>query len=204
MAGLSGWTRKLLPIIISFIILLSITFPLTTTSSADDGTGVGVEPVDPRITNIEIKRDLGEYNFQFDIFDLNGWAHVSKVEIGLLREGETIDHYVYNQTYPDFEDEFWVEKGESPIDQEVNKEDNGDSVEERCTLTLFFQFRDRGYDEVRIRAVDDDGGSAVSYIDFPGIAAGHSYTAVFLATAGAGAIGLAYKAYKDSGGAIGG
>lgn len=198
MASLSGCTRKLFPIIISFIILLSITFPLTTTSSADDGTGVGVEPIDPRITNVDIIREDGEYHFKIDIFDLNGWAHVNKVEIGLYRKDELMDHYVYNQTY-DFEDEFHVEIGESPEYHGAEKSD-GDSVVERCTLTLFLRLRDRGYDRVVIRAVDDHGGTAVSTIDFPGIAAGRPYTWFFLPVALVIAGAIAYTAFKSSGG----
>ncbi len=201
MGYLSGRTKKLSSLMVLSTLLLFMTLPfLTNTCSAGDGTGVGVEPIEPRIANVEIVRENGEYRFKIDIFDLNGWAHVNKVEIGLYRKDELIDYYVYNQTF-DFEDEFSVEKGEALRDHGVEKSD-GDSVSERCTLTLFLRLRDRGYDRVLIRAVDDHGGTAVSTMDFPGIAAGQPYTWLFLPLAVIVAAAVVYKAFNggESGG----
>ena len=188
--------------ILSVIILLLTPFS-TQNVSAQDDVGVGVQPVRPRITEVQLEHNFGTHYLSFVIFDLNSWRHVSEVSVEFYRGDDLVRHYLFNQT-EDLDRSIQVLKGDGLVDFESHSSDKRETVDQRCNLTLEFQFSGINYDRITIRARDHAGGTSESTINFHGVTTGIPMTnyllPVIILVTGA----IVYKSIKSTGGEIDG
>ncbi len=193
---------KIFTLIVIFTLLIFVLTPLYSTNvSADDGAGVGVLPVRPRITDVELKHNFGTQHLRFEIFDLNSWKHVSEASVEFYRGGELVRHYVFNQT-EDLERRIEVRKGDGLVNFESNSSAKRETVEQRCTLSLHFQFSGINYDKLTIRARDHSGGTSKSTINFHGVTTGRPMTIYLLPFLILLIAIMIYKTVKDTGGEV--
>jgi len=201
---LSSIYSKVLTFTVIFTVLLLITTPFSsTTVYAQDDTGVGVLPVRPRITDIELEHNFGTHHLRFVVFDLNSWRHISQVSVEFYRGSELVRHYVFNQT-EDLERSIEVRRGDGLVDFESHSSEKRDTVDQRCNLTLEFQFSGINYDRLIIRARDHAGGTSHSEINFHGVTTGRPMTRYLLPFLILATGAIVYKTVKDTGGEISG
>ena len=195
---------KLFTFLVIFTVSILISTPFSSnTVSAQDDVGVGVQPVRPRITEVELEHNFATQHLRFVVFDLNSWRHVSEVSVEFYRGSDLVRHYVFNQT-EDLERSIEVRRGDGLVDFESHSSDKRETVDQRCNLTLHFQFTGINYDRLTIRARDHAGGTSESTIHFHGVTTGRPMTFwllpfIILAT---GAV--VYKTVKSVGGEIDG
>ncbi|MFP3872077.1 MAG: hypothetical protein ACOCTR_06435 [Candidatus Natronoplasma sp.] len=198
----SSASLKILSFIVVLFLVSMIVFPFsTTTTEAEDGTGVGVKAVRPRITEVELEHNFGTHHLTVHIFDLNSWRHVSQVSVEFYRGDERIRLYIFNQTQ-DLERSITVLDGDGLVDFESLSSEERETVDQRCTLTLHFQFRATNYDRLVIQAKDHAGGTSESSIRFHGITTGRTVTWFLLPLILLVTVALVYKMWKDTGGEI--
>jgi|GEM_PF-2481716 len=183
------------------VLLLLTPFSSTTVSADDDGTGVGVLPVRPRITDVELEHNFGTHHLRFVVFDLNSWRHISEVSVEFYRGSDLVRHYVFNQT-EDLERSIEVRRGDGLIDFESHSSEERETVDQRCNLTLEFQFSGINYDRLIIRAQDHAGGTSESEINFHGVTTGRPMTLYLLPFLILATGAIVYKTVKDTGGEI--
>jgi len=203
-ALLSSIFYKLSPFLLSLLLVTAAVIPFSTTTvhaEEDDGVGVGVQAVRPRITEVKLEHNLATHHLYIHIFDLNSWRHVSQVSVEFYRGSEMIRLYVFNQT-EDLERSIEVRKGDGLVDFESRSSEERETVDQRCTLTLHFQFSGINYDRLVIRARDHDGGTSESSIDFHGITTGRQITLYLLPFLIVLVGGMVYKTVKSTGGEI--
>ncbi len=195
---------KIFTFIVIFTLIIFVLTPLTSNNvSAEDGTGVGVKAVRPRITNVELEHNVGTQHLRLEIFDLNSWKYISEVSVKFYRGGELVRHYVFNQT-EDLDRSVEVRKGDGLVDFESHSSKKRATTDQRCSLNLHFHFSGINYDQLKIRARDHSGGTAQSTIDSPSVTRGRSTTIWLLPFIILLAIALVYKEIKDTGGEIDG
>lgn len=188
-------------LIIILVMLLSLV-SLSSTVSGQEDVGVGVRAVRPRITEVHLEHNYDTHHLYINVFDLNSWRHVKEVSVEFYRGSDLIRHYIFNQT-EDLERRIDVIKGDGLVAYEVTSSDLRETVDQRCTLSLHFQFKGINYDKLIIRAVDHAGGTSESVINFHGITTGRTFTPyILLGSMGATAV-IIYKTAKDVGGEIG-
>lgn len=192
---------KLLIFIVVLLILVFIFPTSSVTVTAQDDTGVGVLPVRPRITEINLEHNYGTHHLRFTVFDLNSWRHVNEVSVKFYRGDDIVRHYVFNQTR-DLKRTIEVRKGDGLVDFESQNSEHRETVDQRCTLSLHFQFRGINYDKLIIRAIDHAGGMSESTINFHGITTGRTITIYLLPFLILATVALVYKTIKDVGGRI--
>lgn len=201
---LSSRYGKILTFIVIFFLLMLVSTPFSsTTVSAEDGTGVGVESVRPRITEVDLQHNFATQHLRFDIFDLNSWRHVSEASVEFYRGGELVRYYVFNQT-EELDRSIEVRKGDGLVDFQSNSSEKSQTVDQRCSLSLHFQFSGINYDRITIRAQDHSGGTSESTIQFQGVTTGIPMTIWLLPFLILIAVGIIYKTIKDTGGEIDG
>ncbi len=199
----SDYRRIVTFIIISLFLLVVFTPFSSETVKAQDDTGVGVQPVRPRITDIELEHNFATQHLRFVVFDLNSWRHVSEVSVEFYRGNDIVRHYVFNQT-EDLERSIEVRKGDGLVDFESHSSDKRETVDQRCNLTLHFQFSGINYDRLTIRARDHAGGTSESTIHFHGVTTGRPMTRYLLPFIILATGAVIYKTVKSVGGEIDG
>lgn len=195
---------KLSPFLFSILILSVAVLPFSTTTvyaREDDGVGVGLEAVRPRITEVKLKHNLATDYLHIHIFDLNSWRHVSQVSVEFYRNNDLIRLYVFNQT-EDLERSIEVREGEGLVHFESRSSEEQESVDQRCTLSLYFEFSAINYDRLIIRARDRDNGTSRSSMDFHGITTGRRVTYYLLPFLLFATGAMIYRTVKTTGGEI--
>lgn len=195
--------RKIITFVVIFTLSTVVLTPLpSNTVSANDDVGVGILPVRPRITDIELEHNMGSQHLRFVVFDLNSWHHVSRVSVEFYQgEDELVRHYVFNQT-KDLDRSIEVRKGDGLIDFESHSSEKRKTVDQRCNLTLHFQFSGISYDRITIRAQDHAGGTSESTIQFQGVTTGLPMTFWLLPFIVLATAAIMYKTVKSVGGEI--
>lgn len=199
----SNYSRILTFLVIFTVLLLLVTPFSSTRVSAQDGVGVGVLPVKPRITEIELEHNFATHHLRFEVFDLNSWRHISLVSVEFYRGSNLVRQYVFNQT-EDLDRTVEVVRGDGLVDFESHSSDETETVEQRCTLSLHFQFRGINYDRIIIRAQDHSDETSRSEINFHGVTTGIPMTLYLLPFLTIATVAIIYKTLKDTGGEISG
>lgn len=195
--------NKSLSFLVSLLLILIIVLSISTapTSAEDDGVGVGVESVRPRIIEVQHIEGFRTEQINVTVFDLNGWRHISEVNLKFYRANELVEHYVFNQT-EDLQRSIEVRKGDSLEDFESYSSERRETTEQRCNLLLNFTFRGMNYDSLEITAQDQDGGFSDHRTTFERVTAGREYTIYVLPFAVVLTGTMLYYTVKKSGGEI--
>jgi hypothetical protein len=162
--------RTLLLLFISIIVLF---FPLFSINASAGKAGVGVLNVAPKFSEIRVVRQESSFRVYITASDYNSWDDIYAVSVSLEDYGVQIAEFLFKQYEDETKynkiDEFSENPEGSLLVKErcsVQRSSETETIADKCELNLIFVFNLVWFSQINIVISDREGGTATAHIDY--------------------------------------